>query len=329
MADISILGAGGWAIGLALCCYKNGHSVTMWTPFEKEAELLNSERSNNKLLPGVTLPEDIKITTEIQNCDGSALTIIVTPSGTIREVAGKLKGLKNIGIIVNASKGIEKGTLLRLSTVINEELPNCPVVALSGPSHAEEVSRRIPTSVVAACDDIQYAKIVQDMLSSDTFRIYTSDDIIGVELGGALKNVIAICSGICDGMSLGDNSKAALVTRGLSEMARLGLCMGAKEHTFMGLAGIGDLMVTCNSQHSRNNRFGRLVGTGVDINEALQQIGTVEGYYAAKQAHDLMEKYHIKLAIFEECYQILYNSKPIEDIVKNLMLRPYIMEHNQ
>lgn len=322
MSDITVLGSGGWGMALALNARECGHNVTLWSPFEQEVELLKNKRTNERLLSGVVLPEDISITSDMSCVEGSAITIIATPSTAVRSVAHSLSAYKNFGIVVNVSKGLEKGSLKRLSEVISEELPNSNVAVLSGPSHAEEVARRIPTSLVAASSCASAAAVVQSMLSNEYLRIYTSDDLVGVELGGALKNVIAICAGICDGLGLGDNSKAALITRGLAEMARLGVCLGASERTFAGLTGIGDLVVTCTSRHSRNNRFGFKVGSGVPVRQALDEVGTVEGYYAANMSYELAKKHRIEMPIIEECYGILYGGNPPCDAVKHLMLRP-------
>ena len=327
MLKITVLGSGGWGMALALSAFKNGCDVTLWSPFEEEVRLLNEKRTNERLLKGVFLPEEIKVTTDLGCVSGSVITIIATPSTAVRSVAQQLKSQKDFGIVVNVSKGIEKESLKRLSQVLSEELADSPVVVLSGPSHAEEVARNIPTSLVAASKSLPAAQAVQNILGSDTLRIYTSNDLVGVELGGALKNVIAIAAGVCDGLNLGDNTKAALITRGLAEMARLGVCMGAKEYTFSGLAGIGDLVVTCTSQHSRNNRFGFKVGSGVDIETALKEVGTVEGYYAAFMANALAERYNIEMPIVNECYSILYQNKDVKTAVWDLMNRPSRSEH--
>lgn len=327
MAKVTVLGAGGWGMALALSAYGCGHTVAVWSPFENEVAELLKNRGNERLLPGIRLPEDISITNDLSAVSGSQITIIATPSTAVRQTAHRLREFPDCGIVVNVAKGLEKGTLRRLSEVISDELPNARVAVLSGPSHAEEVSRNIPTSVVAASSSRPVAEIVQDVLSSEYLRVYTSDDLIGVELGGALKNVIAICAGACDGMGLGDNTKAALITRGLAEMARLGVCMGAREGTFAGLTGIGDLVVTCTSRHSRNNRFGFKVGSGVPVEQALAEVGTVEGYYAALMAHELAEKYDIEMPIINECYGILYEGKPVRGVVRDLMLRPRRTEY--
>lgn len=327
MAKITVLGSGGWGMALALTALQNGCDVTLWSPFKEEVDSLREKRTNEKLLKGIYLPQEINITDDLSAVEGDTITIIAVPSIAVREVARKLSGCKDFGIVVNVSKGLEKGSLKRLSQVIIEELPDTPVVVLSGPSHAEEVARNIPTSLVAAGNSLPAAQVVQSIMANENLRIYTSTDLVGVELGGALKNVIAVAAGLCDGLGLGDNTKAALITRGLAEMARLGVCMGAEEYTFAGLTGIGDLVVTCTSKHSRNNRFGYKVATGMSVEEALKEVGTVEGYYAAQMAHDLSMKYRVELPIIEECYKIMYQNKPIHDIVNDLMRRPNRQEH--
>ena len=327
MSKITVLGSGGWGMALAISAFNKGYEVNLWSPFEEEVKMLNEKHTNEKLLKGVYLPENINITTDLSCVEGDTLTIIATPSTVVREVCEKLSKYSNFGIIVNVSKGFEKATLKRLSQVINEVLPDTPVVALTGPSHAEEVARNVPTSIVAASDSKAAAQAVQSIMASNTLRIYTSGDIIGAELGGALKNVIAICAGFCDGLGLGDNTKAALITRGLAEMSRLGVVLGAKEYTFAGLTGIGDLVVTCTSQHSRNNRFGYKVGKGVSVKDALQEVGTVEGYYAADMAHSLAVKYKVELPIIEECYNVLYCGRDVNEVVTDLMTRPNRSEH--
>ncbi|MBQ2136091.1 MAG: NAD(P)-dependent glycerol-3-phosphate dehydrogenase [Clostridia bacterium] len=328
MSKITVLGAGGWGMALAISAHNSGNEVTIWSPFENEVNLLLEKRTNEKLLKDVYLPKEINITNDMSCVEGSVLTIIATPSTAVRQVAKQLRSYKNYGIVVNVSKGIEQDSLKRLSEVIRDELgENARIVAFSGPSHAEEVARNIPTSIVAASNSLPAAQIVQDIMASPYLRIYTSGDIVGVELGGALKNVIAIAAGICDGMNLGDNTKAAMITRGLAEMARLGVCMGAKEYTFAGLTGIGDLIVTCTSKHSRNNRFGNKVGSGVSVEQALSEVGTVEGYYASFSAYNLAKKYRITMPIIEECYAILYENKDVKQVLTDLMNRPCRSEH--
>ncbi len=327
MAKITVLGSGGWGMALAISAFQNHNNVTLWSPFEDEVNMLRSERTNKKLLNGVYLPQGIDITTDLSVVKGDNITIIATPSVAVRDVAHKLSQYKSDGIVVNVSKGFENGSLKFLSDVISEELPNATVVALSGPSHAEEVARNIPTSIVATSHSLAASQVVQDIMSSENLRVYTSTDLVGVELGGALKNVIAIAAGFCDGLGLGDNTKAALITRGLAEMTRLGVCMGAKEFTFAGLTGIGDLVVTCTSHHSRNNRFGYKVGSGIKVKDALAEVGTVEGYYAAKMAYELSRKYQVELPIISECYKVLYEDGNVEKSVGNLMNRPSRSEH--
>lgn len=322
MAKITVLGAGGWGMALALLCGNNGHTVNIWSPFQNEVDLLNDKRTNEKLLKDIYLPENIGITTDLSVAENSDITVIAVPSVAVRQTAAKLKQIKSPGIIVNVAKGFEEGSLLCLSDVISEELPDKKIVVLTGPSHAEEVARKLPTSIVAASLDLSAAQTVQTLMSGSNMRIYTNSDIIGAEIGGALKNVIAICVGFCNGLKLGDNTRAALITRGLAEMTRLGVSMGANAETFAGLTGIGDLVVTCMSVHSRNNRFGTLVGGGMEVKEALSTVGTVEGYYAAKNAHLLCEKYSVEMPILQECYKVLYKNKDVRDTVTYLMNRP-------
>ena len=318
---IVVLGAGGWGIALALKSFFKGNETYIWSPFENEVSSLNEKRESEKLLPGVKIPEEIKITSDISVCENVDITVIATPSFAVRETAARLKNI-NCGIVVNVAKGFEKGSMLRLSEVIKSELPQADVAVLSGPSHAEEVSRDIPTAIVAASENEAAAKTVQAAFTGENFRVYTNRDIIGVEVGGAVKNVIAVAAGIEHGLSLGDNTRAALITRGLTEMSRLGVAMGADVKTFMGLAALGDLVVTCMSEHSRNNRFGNLVGQGVSVPEALEKVGTVEGYYAVAAVCELAEKYGVSMPISEQCYDILYNGAPPMKAAAALMTRP-------
>ena len=318
---VSVLGSGGWGIALAITAFNKGHNVVLWSAFKDEVDGLLKTRESEKLLKGVKIPEEIEITNDIRVADNADITIIAVPSFAVRETVARLK-YRNSGIIVNVAKGFEKETSLRLSEVISSELPDTPIVVLSGPSHAEEVAVGVPTTVVAASYDLAAADKVQEMLSGSRFRIYTGSDVPGVEVGGALKNVIAVAAGIANGLKVGDNTRAALVTRGLAEIARLGVAMSAEVKTFMGLSGLGDLMVTCMSEHSRNNRFGNLVGSGVSVDEALKTVGTVEGYYAAKIAMTLAKEYGVEMPITEECYNILYNGAPAKEAIHNLMTRP-------
>ncbi len=326
MAKITVLGAGGWGMALSLAANKNDNDVAIWSPMHLGLDILIEKRTNERLLEGIYIPDNITLSDDINVCENDDITVIAVPSGAVREVSHKLAQVKNTGIIVNVSKGFEKDTLKHLSEVIKEEIPQNPLVILTGPSHAEEVARDLPTSIVAASCDLSAAKTVQKAFSSDSLRAYTNSDVIGAEVGGALKNVIAICVGFCTGLNLGDNTKAALITRGLAEMARLGVKMGADEYTFLGLTGVGDLVVTCMSQHSRNNRFGTLVGSGMSVNEALETVGTVEGYYAAEIAYILAQKYGVELPIIEQCYKVLYEGKDPAQTVKELMNRPITKE---
>ena len=326
MANIVVLGSGGWGIALALNAYKCGNSVNLWTPFAAEAEELTKTRESAKLLAGIKIPEDINITTDIGIVNGCDMAIIATPSFAVEETAQRLSSVKNLSLVVNVAKGFS-GDSKRLSTVIEAYLPESEIVVLSGPSHAEEVARQEPTSLVAASKSMDAAEFVQGVMMNETLRIYTGDDVVGVELGGAFKNIIAVAAGVCDGMGLGDNPKAALITRGLTEMARLGVKLGAREETFAGLTGLGDLIVTCTSRHSRNNRFGNLVGKGVPVAEALEIVGTVEGYHAAKFAHTLAKSVGVDMPISESVYALLYKDYTTDEVLKKLMTRPSKAEH--
>ncbi len=320
MSKVTVLGSGGWGLALALSARHNNHDVTVWTPFDYEAEAICRDREHKKLLPGTVIPRDIVITTDLQKANGSDIVILAVPSTVIRSTAAKLKNI-DCKIVVNVAKGIENGTNLRLSQVIAEELPGRKIVVLSGPSHAEEVARRIPTTVAVASLDFEAAKFVQEQLNSSFLRIYTNEDLIGVELGGALKNVIAVAAGFLDGLRLGDNTKAALISRGIIEMSRLGKAMGGKDTTFMGLTGLGDLVVTCTSEHSRNHRFGDLVGRGVSVKKALEIVGTVEGYFATETAYALAKEFNISMPIITECYRVLYKDGNVEESLERLMHR--------
>lgn len=323
MAHISVLGAGAWGTALALAARQGGHTVDIWSPFEREIDAIKTDRVN-PLLPGVVIPRDVNLTNDISCSDDSDLIITAVPSFAVLETAALLadraKGKKRV--IANAAKGFCPKTGRRFSEVIAEASSDFIPVALSGPSHAEEVSRGVATSIVSACEDSSAAEYVQDLMMTDYLRIYVNRDIVGVELGGALKNIIALCAGICDGMRAGDNTKAALITRGLSEIARLGVKMGAKSETFAGLSGLGDLIVTCDSMHSRNRRAGILIGQGKSADEAVADVGTVEGYYAVKAAHELCGKYSVEMPITESCYSICFENLSPETALKRLMTRP-------
>lgn len=328
MTRISILGSGGWGTALAVMCSGLGHRVSVWSPFEDEINNLRTAREN-PLLKGIAIPKDILFTTDISVASDADIVILAVPSFAVRSTSVKIADIISPkSIIVNVAKGLDEETLRGLSDIIEEVLPNNSVVTLSGPSHAEEVARGIPTSVVIASKNHSAAQFVQDALMHSALRIYTNDDIIGVELGGALKNVIALATGICDGLGLGDNTKAALITRGIAEMSRLGKAMGAKAETFMGLSGIGDLVVTCTSMHSRNRRFGILIGKGADIETAQKEIGmTVEGYHATKLAYRLAREKGVEMPITNQCYRILYEGFSPKESIELLMQRPKISEN--
>ena len=324
MNRISVLGAGGFGIALAKMTNENGNDVTLWSAFEQEINHLKEKSENEKLLPGVILPTSVKLTTDLNKVKGSDVLILAVPSQAVRSVSGTLKKyLCGNEIIVNVAKGLEHSSLMTLSQVLTDVLENQDHVALSGPSHAEEVARGIPTTVVVASKNMENAEKIQDLLANPNFRIYSNDDVTGVEIGGSLKNVIALASGICDGLGLGDNTKAALMTRGISEIARLGRSLGARIETFAGLSGIGDLIVTCTSMHSRNRRAGILIGQGMKAKEAIQKIGmTVEGYITAHSAYQLAIRQKIEMPIIEQVYNVMYNDIPANEAITALMGRP-------
>ena len=317
----AVVGSGAWGTALAIQLHHNGHDVTMWT-FEKELiEEMRATRRNPRL-PSAELPEGLQISADYACVAGCKLVVVACPSFPIRSVCrGIAPYLDEDAVMVSVTKGLEDGTLLRMSQVVEEETHRI-TVALTGPSHAEEVAIGIPTGCVSACPDKEKAEFVQDAFMSETFRIYTSSDVIGAELGGALKNVIALCAGISDGLGFGDNSKAALMTRGLTEIARLGVAMGASKESFAGLTGVGDLIVTCTSMHSRNRRAGILIGQGKSAQEAMQEVGAVvEGYYAAKGAWELCQKMGVDMPIARAAYHVLYRELPAEEAVRALLTR--------
>ena len=320
---ITVVGSGGWGTALALLLVENGHDVTLWSHTPAKAVALEETREN-PMLKGVPLPPEMKFTADLGAVKGCGAVVMATPSYAVRETAHKLREIIDPGtVVISVSKGIEKDSSLRLSQVIEEELGGkCPVVVLSGPSHAEEVGRHIPTGVVAAADNLKDAELVQDLFMNPRFRVYTSDDRIGTEICAALKNVIALCAGCTDGMGCGDNTKALLMTRGLAEMARLGVALGGRKETFTGLAGVGDLIVTCTSMHSRNRRYGILIGQGKSVQDALEEIGAVvEGYYAAANARSLAQKVGVEMPISQAAYEVLYNGRDVHAVVSDLMSR--------
>lgn len=323
MAKITVLGMGGFGIALSVMLDKNGDDVTIWTAFQSEIDDIKRDGENKQKLPGVKVNESIKLTTDVSAVTDSDIIIFGLPTGFVRSIAKKISPfLKKETIILNTSKGLETGTHKRMSEVLSEELPNSPIVILTGPSHAEEVGIGMPTTVAVSSKEIVYAEYIQEIFTNSAFRVYINDDIVGCEIGGSLKNVIALCAGICDGMGYGDNTKAALMTRGISEIARLGVAMGGKIDTFAGLTGIGDLIVTCTSMHSRNRRAGILIGQGVSPEAAVKQVGTVEGYACTVAAYELAQKLGVELPITEQCYNVLAKNMNPDDAIKNLMGRP-------
>ncbi len=320
---ITVMGSGAWGTALALVLVDNGHDVTLWTYKTEQAEEMRKTRCNSRL-KGVELPGVLAISDELSSIPESDMIVMGTPSFAVRSTAKMIAPLvKEDAVIVTVSKGVERDNALCMSQVIEQELGGKGrVVALSGPSHAEEVARRVPTGCVAAAKDMDAALLTQDAFMNANFRVYTNPDIVGVELGGALKNVLALCCGISDGMGLGDNTKALLMTRGMTEMARLGVAMGGHKETFAGLSGMGDLIVTCTSMHSRNRRCGILIGQGKTVQEAMAEVGaTVEGYYAAFSARQLAEKLGVEMPICDCAFQILYESQPVSKVVERLMTR--------
>lgn len=330
MAKAGVIGSGSWGTALARVLSKNGHEVTLWSRREEESRMLREERENKSKLPGVKLPDDILCTTDLeQTVEGKDILVLATASPSIRSMAKKMAPYVADGqIIVDVSKGIEDSTLMILTDVIEQEIPQCQATVLSGPSHAEEVGRDIPTTVVAGAKDRETAEYIQNLFMNKVFRVYTSPDMLGIELGGALKNVIALAAGAADGLGCGDNTKAALITRGIAEMSRLGVAMGGHIETFNGLTGIGDLIVTCASMHSRNRRAGILIGRGKTMQEAMDEVKmVVEGVNSAKAAKTLAEKYGIDMPIVQEVNQVLFEDKPAREALADLMLRDKKIEH--
>ena len=328
MADIGIIGAGSWGVALSVLLHGSGHRITVWSALPQEIVELK-EKHEHRTLPGVILPEDMAFTTELSEAmKQKDMLVLAVPSVYTRKTAASMKPyLKPGQLVVNVAKGIEESTLMTLSEIIEQELPEAVVAVLSGPSHAEEVSRGLPTSCVAAARSKEAAETVQNLFMGPVFRVYTSPDVLGVELGGALKNVIALAAGIADGLGYGDNTKAALITRGIHEIARLGMAMGGKFETFCGLSGIGDLIVTCASMHSRNRRAGILIGKGYTMQQAMDEVNmVVEGVYSAKAALKLAEKYQVPMPIIEQVNKVLFEGKSAADAVGDLMMRDKAVE---
>lgn len=326
--NIGIVGAGSWGIALAFLLTNNGHKVTIWSRSESTVEKLRNYHGNEDKLPGVKLPEDVVYTSDIKEAvEGKDIIVLVIPSAHMRETVKLIAPYVDVNednkqIIVNCSKGIEEDSLMLMSDVILDEIPGCNVCVLSGPSHAEEVGKKLPTSIVVGAFDKEIARYVQNVFMNNVFRVYTSPDMLGIEIGAALKNVIALAAGMADGYGCGDNAKAALITRGIAELSRLGMAMGGKLETFSGLSGIGDLIVTCASMHSRNRRAGILIGQGKSYQEAMDEVKmVVEGVYSAKAALALAEKYDVEMPIVREVNNILFNGKKPEDALIDLMER--------
>ena len=321
---ICVLGAGSWGIALTNLLARNGHEMTVWSIDPEEVSMLKSFSEHRTKLPGVILPGTVEFLTDMETAlKDKDMVVMAVPSPFIRSTArAAAPFIPENEIIVNVAKGIEENTLLRLSEVIKEEIPTAQVAVLSGPSHAEEVGKLMPTTVVVGADNKGLAKKVQDTFMADTFRVYTSPDVVGIELGGALKNVIALAAGIADGLGCGDNTKAALITRGIHEMTALGVAMGGKPETFSGLSGTGDLIVTCASQHSRNRKAGYLMGQGKTYQEAMDEVKmVVEGVYSAKAALELSLKYDIEMPIVEHVNRILFEDYPAKDALHDLLTR--------
>ena len=323
MSKIGVIGSGTWGTALAVLLTGNGHEVELWSAVPAEVEALTATRRHPNL-GDTPIPEKIRVTGDLEQAmKDKELLVLSVPSVYVRETAHRMAPfLKEGQVITNVAKGIEDTTLKNLSEIIEEELPAARVTVLSGPSHAEEVSRGLPTTCVAGAHRRQDAELVQNLFMSPVFRVYTSPDMLGIELGGALKNVIALAAGIADGLGCGDNTKAALITRGIAEITRLGTAMGGSPETFSGLTGIGDLIVTCASMHSRNRRAGILIGKGYTMDEAMKEVKmVVEGVYSARAARALSKKYQVSMPIVEQVKEVLFVGKPAMDALYDLLLR--------
>ena len=324
MKKVSVIGAGSWGSALAVLLANNGHEVTLWTHDPHEIEMLSTKREQVEKLPGVKLPDNIMIEADLKTAlTDEDVVVMAVPSPVVRMVAKQMSPfIKDGQIIVNVAKGIEDVTYKTLSDIIEEEIPNAEVCVLSGPSHAEEVGRGIPTTVVVGAKNKETAEMLQDVFMNKVFRVYTSPDVLGMELGGSLKNVIALAAGMADGLGYGDNTKAALITRGISEISRLAIKMGANAETLSGLTGIGDLIVTCASVHSRNRKAGYLIGQGCTMEQAMDKVQmVVEGVYSARAARELAEKYEVEMPIITEVNRVLFEGKSAAEAVMDLMLR--------
>ncbi len=331
MAKISVLGAGSWGTALAVVLHKNGHEVTIWSIAQDEIDMLKKEREHKDKLPGVKIAEEIGLTTDLkEEVSGRDMLVVAVPSPYIRSTAKSMAPYVEDGqLLVSVAKGIEEGTLMTLSAILEQEIPQAEVAVLCGPSHAEEVGIGLPTTLVAGAKRKETAELVQSTFMNEVLRIYTSPDVLGMELGASLKNVIALAAGMADGLGYGDNTKAALITRGISEIGRLALKMGAKYETLSGLTGIGDLIVTCASKHSRNRKAGMLIGEGYTMEEAMKEVKmVVEGVYSAKAAMELSAKYDVSMPIIEQVNEVLFDGKSAKEAVMDLMLRDKKPEHD-
>ena len=331
MAKISVIGSGGWGIALAILLHENGHNLTIWSFDKKEVEELKETRQNKAKLPNILIPNDIEVTNDLKGAvDNKDILVLAVPSKAIRSVSKSLKDIiKDNQIIVNVAKGLEEDTLKTMTDIIEEELKekNPQVAVLSGPSHAEEVGKGIPTTCVVSAHNKELTLYLQNIFMNPSFRVYTSPDMIGVEIGGALKNVIALAAGIADGLNYGDNTKAALITRGIKEISTLGVAMGGEQSTFYGLTGLGDLIVTCASMHSRNRRAGILLGQGKTLDEAIKEVNmVVEGVYSAKSALMAAKKYNVEIPIIEQVNAVLFENKNAAEAVNELMIRDKKLE---
>jgi len=324
MKKVCVIGSGSWGTALAVMLDKYGHDVTIWCRRESAAQAIIEDGENKEYLPGIEVRKSITITTDIEKAIGSADVVInAIPSKSIRTSMEKIAHLFNEKqVIVNVSKGLEESTLMRISEVIKDCVPQCEVCTMVGPTHAEEVGRGIPSVCVIACENLETAQMLQEEFSNPTFRLYTNQDMVGIEMGAALKNIIALAAGMSDGLGFGDNTKAALITRGLAEICRLGIAMGGKLETFIGLSGVGDLIVTCTSMHSRNRRAGILIGKGKTLAETLEEVHmVVEGANTAKAALLLARKYNVDMPILETINKVLYEDKNAREGVMELMMR--------
>lgn len=330
MARVGVIGAGSWGTALATVLDKNGHAVTLWSIMEDEIKMLKEKHEQVDKLPGVKLSEEIVFTTDLEEAVfGMDMVVLAVPSPFTRSTAKSMaQYVRQNQIVVSVAKGVEENTLMTLSDIIEDEIPAADVAVLCGPSHAEEVGAGVPTTVVAGAKTRKTAEYIQSVFMNEVFRVYTSPDVLGMELGGALKNVIALAAGMADGLGFGDNTKAALITRGIAEVGRLAIAMGAKAETISGLTGIGDLIVTCASRHSRNRKAGMLIGQGYTMQQAMDEVKmVVEGVYSAKAAIALARKYEVSMPIIEQVNEVLFEDKPVKEAVTELMLRDKKVEN--